>query len=95
MNEQETKQAQPYYGFYSRQADERSGHFVYKTPSGETAVVTHITKDKTGKGYLWPDKVFVGEVVDYGDGGFVSSTVKQQSYTADYERPDMRPWRPK
>lgn len=55
------------YAFYSLK-HETQGQDVAKfweSPSGELVRLTTVSATRDGAGYVWDDKVFVGEVVKY------------------------------
>lgn len=64
-------QTEIYYGWYSAEAKEgrRKEEYYYrifwKTRNGDVVEVTCVTKDKEGESYKWPDKVFVGECIQF------------------------------
>jgi hypothetical protein len=54
------------YGFYSSKAVANDCPTVfYSTPEGKEVEVTNVSNDRLGEGYLWDDKVCLGEVKDY------------------------------
>jgi hypothetical protein len=53
------------YGFFSAVAFRCHGGVYWSRPEGGEALVTCVCKEETGQGYIWPDKVAVGEVGQY------------------------------
>lgn len=62
------------YGWYSAKAAERCGIVEYETPDGKTVLVTTVTHEPEGVGYMWDDKKPVGEVTRF------VRTVKESDY---------------
>jgi hypothetical protein len=50
------------YGFFSAEAARCFGTIIYSTPNGQKVEVTCIWSNREAQGYLWKDKVCVGEV---------------------------------
>lgn len=73
------------YGFYSTKAV-RSGcsTSLYSMPDGREVEVTCVCRDEPGVGYVWEDKVPVGEVVTWLRRGYVSSEDQQMANDWDY-----------
>ena len=59
------------YGFWSNQHfkgrsyDSWPGYAVYTTPSGLNVCVTAVDEDLKAPEYLWSDKLFLGQVLEY------------------------------
>jgi len=53
------------YGFYSIKCAEMYGSIVYLNPEGDKVLICFVSNDKTGSSFLWPDKVYCGEVTAY------------------------------
>jgi hypothetical protein len=62
-----------YHAVFSDKAAKEYGFAIYERADGTTAYVTSVGTDKENllESYLWPDKVYVGEVVT-----FISSNIK-------------------
>lgn len=54
-----------HYGYYSEKGAEVGGTCFYLTPEGKEVEVSCAGLDREGTGYMWPDKVFVGEITEY------------------------------
>lgn len=83
------------YGFYSERAAAVRGTLVYSTPDGREVEVTGVVTSLDA--YEWPDKVYVGQVVEFvrrGRAPMVPSFVERglSSYGPYIlERPDAEP----
>jgi hypothetical protein len=53
------------HGWYSAKAAKQVGDYQYRTPGGETVVVTDVTSDDDGPSTVWGDEVYVGVVSEF------------------------------
>lgn len=64
--------AEKLYGFYSAKAVRaRCSTSFYSTPDGREVEVTCVCRDEPGVGYVWDDKIFLGEVVNWLRRGYL------------------------
>lgn len=52
------------FGFYSDDAGKKFGYQIWSTPDGKEVRVTGTDYSPLGTTYLWPDKKYVGPVIE-------------------------------
>lgn len=57
--------SKPYYGVYSAKQGSLYGEYEYRTKEGKIVTVTEISCKKGCPNNAWPDKVDIGEVVEF------------------------------
>jgi hypothetical protein len=65
------------YGFYSEQAALQFGSINWTAPDGSLVEVTCVEDNIVAAGYKWPDKVCLGEVIEY-------HSQKTRGYDSDF-----------
>lgn len=53
------------HGWFSKKHSERLNSVVYSTPNDTEVEVTCVGEEKECPKYMWEDKVYVGEVVEF------------------------------
>jgi hypothetical protein len=53
------------HGWFSKEHSKQLNSVVYSTPNNSEVEVTYVDKEKECPNYMWDDKVYIGEVVEF------------------------------